>query len=436
MRVAHGVGYDNYNMSHFEGADTWATADSNPKADIGFFGRYFDREYPDYLVHPPENPPAIQIGSVGDLMFEGVDTNFAFTASDTNQLKNIASSGKMHDVNNLPSCTYGRKLGFVRGLLNSTMKYAGVIHKAHESSRNSVSYGNDTFSKQLSIISRVIKGGLKTKIYFVTIDGFDTHANQLATHKQLMSELSNGLKKFYDDLKSGGHDKRVLTMTISEFGRRIEENGSNGTDHGAASTTMFFGPGLQGHGFVGNHPNINDNDKKGNLKFTTDFRSLYCTVLKDWLCINPYVVDKLFPEGYYNTVDLGFSCNSSKEYSSKEADSVATVNKSSTSTDNFTGQTISTTTTELTYENGFFHTPTYQGGNTYIEYNLSDNAKIDIQLYNMVGQKVSNLVNEVKSQGYHKLDIKAHLRGNISPGEYLYTLQTGGQRYSKLILIN
>jgi len=114
-------------------------------------------------------------------------------------------------------------------------------------------------------VARLIKGKLGTKVFMVTHGGFDTHANQAEVHQELMGTLSHALSAFYEDLNKTGHDKCVLGMTFSEFGRRPFENGSNGTDHGAASTTLFFGPGLNGNGFAGKHPNLADLDINRNL---------------------------------------------------------------------------------------------------------------------------------------------------------------------------
>ena len=404
MKVAHGVGYNDYNMSHFSSADVWATG-VNPAADTGVFGKYFENQYPDYLVSPPKDPAAIQIGSVGNLIFNGEDTNFAFTASDPKQLESIASTGSLHNMENLPGTTYGRQLGFLRGLINSTMTYAKVINEAHEASTNAVEYGTDNFGKQLSIISRIIKGGLSTKVYLVTIDGFDTHADQSTKHKTLMQQLADGMKNFYDDLKATGDDKRVLAMTFSEFGRRPEENGSRGTDHGSASSTLIFGPGLEGNGFVSEHPDLNDIDDKGNLKYTLDFRSLYSTMLKDWLNIDPNLVDSFFPTPF-PTQSLGFSTNSLS------------------------------TTDFSSYTDDFSHVPTYSGRDTFIEYNLNAAAKVSIQLYNMVGQHIGTIANNLNYEGRHKVSIKENIKSTVMPGEYLYTIQTGGKRYSKLVMIN
>ena len=213
---------------------------------------------------------------------------------------------------NLPGCTYGDQLGFMRGLTNTTYKYSKVIKAAYDSSQNVVSYYNPDddpkpqLGKQLEIIARMIKGNLGTKIYMVTLDGFDTHANQIDRHQELMTDLSSAVSKFYEDLAELEMDKDVLSMTFSEFGRRVNENGSEGTDHGTSSTTLLFGGGLDGNGILGSEPDLTNLDRSGNTTATMDFRELYATVLKEWLCIEPASIDPLFYEGEQKTVDPRF----------------------------------------------------------------------------------------------------------------------------------
>ena len=169
-----------------------------------------------------------------------------------------------------------------------------VIHEAYTSSSNAVEYTGESLGRQLSLVARMIKGGLSTKVYLVTLGGFDTHATQVESHDFLMEQIATNMKSFYEDLEDAGMQDNVLSMTFSEFGRRIEENGSQGTDHGAASPIMFFGPALDGNGFIGEHPDMQNPDNVGNLAFGIDFRSVYKSVLQDWLCIDPSTLDAVF----------------------------------------------------------------------------------------------------------------------------------------------
>ena len=136
-------------------------------------------------------------------------------------------------------------------------------------------------AQKLHLIVGLIAKGFGTRIFYVSLDGFDTHAFQGSPHSNLLAELANSVGAFFQTLKTTGNDRRVRLMTFSEFGRRVKENGSRGTDHGAASCLFVAGPSVQG-GVVGKHPSLSDLDAD-DLKFHTDFRRLYATLLDDWL---------------------------------------------------------------------------------------------------------------------------------------------------------
>ncbi|NKQ39205.1 MAG: DUF1501 domain-containing protein, partial [Methanosarcinales archaeon] len=309
MKIAHGVGYPNQNLSHFSSADIWSSAGNNGAGvQTGVYGRYFEDLYPDYLLNPPEIPPAIQIGSLSNLLFTGEDAGYAFSVANPDQLEAIAQNGVVYDVENVPSCTFGNQLGWLRSVVNTTYTYAGVIHEAYNNGSNNANYNTSDIAQQLAIVARLIKGNLGTKIYMVTLDGFDTHINQLVDQQQLLQDLTNAVTNFYQDLDDTGVGQNVLAMTISEFGRRPEENASDGTDHGSASTMMLFGEGLEGNGFIGTHPDLSDLNEDENLNFTTDFRSIYAAILEDWLCIDTAIVNETLLANY-SRADLGAVCN-------------------------------------------------------------------------------------------------------------------------------
>ncbi len=404
MKVIHGVGYPQQNLSHFRSAAIWASTDDINVEPTGWWGRYYEDLYPDYLINPPEIPPAVQIGSIGDLIFEGNDSNYAFSVANTEQLANVAQNGVQHDVTNLPDCVYGDKLLFMRATTNTTIRYSSVINDAYMASSNSSSYSDEALAKQLAIVARLIKGNLGTKVYMVTLDGFDTHANQAGNHQSLLEDLSDSIKDFYDDLAAAGMDDKVLTMTISEFGRRPYENGSNGTDHGAASPVMLFGAGLDGNGFVGTHPNLTEWDADDNLIPTTDFRDVYSTVLTEWFCMDPSVVSTILLNQTYQTLDMGITC-----------------------------QTL--TNTDFSDTTRFVHIPIYQNDRTLIEINMPNTANVDIRLYDLMGREVGSLGNQILYPGKYSIDVKEKIKTRLSYGQYIYRISTGGQFYSKSIQI-
>ncbi|MEY2997135.1 MAG: hypothetical protein RIQ82_514, partial [Bacteroidota bacterium] len=308
MKVVHGVGYPDQNLSHFRSSDIWASAAHQYEEPTGWWGRYFEDLYPDYLTNPPAAPPAIQVGNIGNLIFDGFDNNYAFTVANIAQLQAIGTNGALHDVVNVPNCIYGDKLTYLRATANTTYTYSGVINEAYMASSNNANYGNGDLAVQLAAVARLIKGGLGTKVYMVSLGSFDTHADQRYQHQALLQDLSSSIKAFYEDLGSGGWDQKVLSMTISEFGRRPYENGSSGTDHGAASPLMLFGPALNGSGFVGDHPDLLTWDDYDNLIPSSDFRDVYASVLANWFCLDQEIIDSILLNHSYQPLDLGLDC--------------------------------------------------------------------------------------------------------------------------------
>jgi uncharacterized protein (DUF1501 family) len=142
--------------------------------------------------------------------------------------------------------------------------------------------------QKLNLVAQLIQRGFGTRVFYLSLDGFDTHSQQGDEHQRLLGELANSVNNFFTQLQSGGHDKRVLVMTFSEFGRRVDENSSRGTDHGAASCMFVVGPGVKG-GPIGKHPSLSDLGD-GDLKHHTDFRRVYATLLDKWLGCDSRVV--------------------------------------------------------------------------------------------------------------------------------------------------
>lgn len=403
MKVVHGVGYQGQNLSHFRSSDIWATTDAVNFEETGWMGRFFENEFPNFILSPPAVPPAIQIGSLGNLAFEGIQTNYAFSVADPQQLYNLAQNGWQHDPTSVPPCTYGDQLGFLRTTTNTTFAYAGVINTAYQASTTQASYGNHSIADQLAIVARLIKGQLGTKVYMVSLDGFDTHANQVNTHADRMQKLATTIDAFYTDLAAYGNQDEVLCMTISEFGRRVEENGSNGTDHGAAAPMMLFGGGLNGNGFIGTHPSLSNLDANGNMIFSTDFRDVYSTVMKDWLCIPPATVDQAMLNGNYNSLNLGFTCT--------------------------TAGIADATASDLQ------HFVINRNEDAILHFTMDVGRKLDVRIYNFLGQELGQLTNEYYMPGVHDINIKNGLKTRLAAGQYIYRIQTQGQQYSSQFMI-
>jgi len=142
-------------------------------------------------------------------------------------------------------------------------------------------YPGGKFGDGLRTVAAMIAGGLATRVYYVSLGGFDTHAGERGRHDNLMKQFAEGVGAFWSDLKKQGNDERVLMMTFSEFGRRVQQNASGGTDHGAAAPMFMFGKNIKS-GLIGRHPSLSELDQ-GDLKYNVDFRSVYATVLQNWL---------------------------------------------------------------------------------------------------------------------------------------------------------
>ena len=404
MKVVHGVGYPDQNLSHFRSSDIWASAAHQYEEPTGWWGRYFEDLYPDYLTNPPAAPPAIQVGNIGNLIFDGFDNNYAFTVANIEQLQAIGTNGAIHDVVNVPNCIYGDKLTYLRATANTTYTYSGVINEAYMASSNNANYGNGDLAVQLAAVARLIKGGLGTKVYMVSLGSFDTHADQRYQHQALLQDLSSSIKAFYEDLGSGGWDQKVLSMTISEFGRRPYENGSSGTDHGAASPMMLFGPALNGSGFVGDHPDLLTWDDYDNLIPSSDFRDVYASVLANWFCLDQEVIDSILLNHNYQPLDLGLDC-----------------------------QTLSVGNPKPFLR--FTHRPVYQNNQTLIVLETQQTAHGRITLYDLMGRELVTLADRMFFPGQHSIDVRQSAGIRLSYGQYIYRISFAGQQYSKSIMI-
>lgn len=404
MKVVNSVGYPDQNLSHFRSSDIWASAsDSDVEESSGWLGRYLDTQFPDFITDPPETPPAIQIGGFGNLLFNNADmVNLGMIVNDPDELFAIAQTGQLYDAADVPDCYYGEQLGFMRTIANSTFKYAEVIAEAYNNSTNAAEY-EFSLGEQLALVARLIKGGLQTKLYMVSLDGFDTHAVQQESHPFLLFQIANAVKAFYEDLGAGGVAHRVLSMTFSEFGRRIEQNASGGTDHGAAAPVMLFGDGLNGNGFVGPNPDLHNLDQIGNLQYSTDFRQLYATLLENWLCLDGFLVDDIMGQPFTRLPELGLDC-------------------------------MATSTSSVSRGPEIQHKAMYGEGQIVIEYTIPESMPVNIQIYNILGQPVATLFDGYQMQGTHRVTFQS-ANSRLSGGHYVYSIRAGRKVFSQKIRV-
>ena len=273
LSVIQNVGYPEPNRSHFRSQEIWQTAsDSNKYSNEGWLGRYLDLQCKD---HQPT--AGINIDTIDNLALKGLEPN-SITVKNPNVFKTKNQKEDTITLSDNP------QLDFVRKIANSVTEGSDEIQKALAKSNTEISYPKTGLATNLAWIARLIKGNLNSKVYYTSLNGFDTHDNQLAIQNNKLSELNDALFSFYTDLKKASLLQNVTIVVFSEFGRRVKDNGK-GTDHGTAAPMFVIGGNNRGK-IIGNNPNLSDLDQ-GDLKYETDFRSVYASLLKNKLDFDP-----------------------------------------------------------------------------------------------------------------------------------------------------
>jgi uncharacterized protein (DUF1501 family) len=294
LAVMQGVGYPNPDRSHFEAMDIWQSADPKRLTKTGWLGRAAVE-----INDTSGGVPVLHLGANGlPLALAGAPSGGAVSIKDQSSFrldmgggsaKRNQSRRKLLDDLAKPATKTGGDdlLEFVQRRQVQTLTAVERLRELLEGP-NAVQAQGGGLNQKLQLIAGLIAKGFGTRIFYANLDGFDTHAEQGPTHANLLGELAGAINGFFQTLKASGHDGRVRLMTFSEFGRRVNENGSRGTDHGAASCLFVAGPSVKG-GVVGKHPSLADLDA-GDLKFHTDFRRIYATQLDGWLGCDSKVV--------------------------------------------------------------------------------------------------------------------------------------------------
>jgi uncharacterized protein (DUF1501 family) len=266
LTVIQNVGYPEPIRSHFRSQEIWQTAtDSNKYINEGWLGRFLDLQ-----CNGHQATAGINLDSIDNLALKGVEPNF-ITVKDPDRFK-VKSKEENVTLSKNPH------LDFVRKIANSVTEGSDEIQKALAKSKTEISYPKTELSKNLEWIARLIKGNLNSKVYYTSLNGFDTHDNQLSIHERKLTDLNDSIYSFYSDLKEAKLLQNVTVVVFSEFGRRVKDNG-NGTDHGTAAPMFIIGGNNKGT-ILGKNPNLADLDN-GDLKHEIDFRSVYASLLKE-----------------------------------------------------------------------------------------------------------------------------------------------------------
>ena len=404
VKLVQSAGYPNPNFSHFRATDIWLTAaDSNVTLNSGWAGRYLGEQYPNYPVGFPNtimpDPLAIQIGSSVSPALQGPSVNMGMAITDPNNFYNLING--IQDT--APATNAGKELTYIRQISQQTTAYGNVIKAAAGKITKQGAYpANNSLADQLKIVARMIAGGLKTRIYMVSIGSFDTHAGQVnagatetGTHAVLLGKLSDAIKAFMDDLKGLGASKRVAGMTFSEFGRRIKSNSSGGTDHGAAAPMILFGDYIQS-GVLGTSPAISGSvGVNDNIPMQYDFRSVYASLLQQWFCVQSSTLNDVLLNNFQTLPII----RSTAPCVSSEGD---ILNASA-------GDKIISN-----YPNPFTDT-------TKVIFK-STGGHVLIQVFDVQGKLITNLVDNVYETGTYETSFEAQ---HLSAGIYYARLQNG-----------
>ena len=317
LSVIQGVGYPNPNRSHFRSTEIWQTAsDSEQVEKYGWLGRYFDNacsgsdptvgvtigsQLPEafFSKHPkgicfnnPQNYRFMANGNATEESYKKLnELEMSSPApdggpsmmSDDGSGENLNSGGSIATLPAGMPMTGGRAVDFITRTALDAQHSSDEIRGIAARVQNQAVYPGSALGGSLKMVARLIGGGLPTRVYYVSQGGYDTHTNQVASQQRLLQDLGDSMKAFVDDMKAQGNMQRVLVMTFSEFGRRVTENANGGTDHGAAAPMFVVGNKVNA-GLLGTYPSLAPQDLyEGDIKYTTDFRSVYAGVLEKWL---------------------------------------------------------------------------------------------------------------------------------------------------------
>jgi len=413
LQIIQNVGYPNPDFSHFRSTDIWMSgANSDEILNSGWTGRYLNYEYANYPNDYPNavmpDPLAIEIGWSSSLLFQGPTHNMGMLIQDPTDFYNLVDNVEEP----APDTFAGDRLKHIRLMAKQSQLYGTVIKSAAESVNNQLDYpqGN-SLAEKLKIVARLIKGGLKTRVYMVEHGGFDTHDYQVdpndhtqGEHAYLLMQLSEAVSSFMGDCDHLGISERVMGMTMSEFGRRVISNASGGTDHGEAAPLFLFGNHVNS-GLVGINPDIPWNaNYASNVSMEFDFRSIYGSLFEQWLCVDPADTSNILLHDF-ERLDLvdGDQCDTAT--STHEVNAAA----------------------GKSFLNVY---PTMINSNTTVEFQGGQD-RVSIKVIDMSGKTVETIYNGIASDGVQKIQWDA---SGLLAGNYIVSFQSRNVVQSKQVV--
>lgn len=444
VNMIQGVSYENHNGSHFRSRDImFMGGGEGDYMSSGWIGRYLKNHYSPlaYPEHFPNadmpDPLALEFGNEVSLIFhQGDNISTSIAINDPEGFFELVTSLpgfediEGEDPRGLPPAAldgtaYSEELKWILSLEEKTDQYddrlldvyragkkfdPGVVYPETYPFKAPADRLKNPLTGPLKIIANLLSGGSKTKVFLVRIGGFDTHAEQvdssdrtMGNHAALLYHISEAMKAFQEDLRQRGQEDRVLTITTSEFGRRVYSNASYGTDHGSGAPVMVFGSQVE-PGVIGDNPDM----RKDNVDMQFDYRQLYATILKDWLCVDPELVDKEFGVFYGDYKGRGTI--------------LPLIRQNAVGIKDFIYQRFRLNSC---FPNPAVHT-------TVISFYINAPTIVEINLISPDGHKARNILNKSLDVGEHQ--VVADLRG-LPPGLYYYEIKAGVLNDTKKLII-
>lgn len=405
LAVVRDVGYPNMSLSHFRAQDiVFSGSSSNQNLPTGWLARWLEQTHPAFPDVFPNNPMAIQQGVGAGLLLQGdrgVTGLNIYNPDSFFWLVNTTYPGSVTDTP--PAGAGGSNLSFLRTVDRAGFEYSNVIQAAATQGQNRITYPDSDLGAQLATIARLIDGQLNTPVFVTGHDGFDTHTNQPSNHPGLMSDYALAVAAFMNDLQQMGRQQDVLLLTVSEFGRRVEENGDAGTDHGTAAPWFLMGGGLTG-GIYGGANHLDQLDGDGNLAMLNDYRSIYTTILESWFNTDAGVTQTIL-KGSFPFIPFLQAPSGVGEPGGGGAGA---------------GPHL------------LAPTPNPAHGPRTIRFQLERPGAVDLAIYDVSGRRVTTLREGTLPAGAHELVWNAT---GVTKGLYLLVLKSGGeQRKQKLIV--
>lgn len=421
LAIIQNVGYADPNRSHFRATDIWNSAsDSQTVLSTGWVGRYLQSLVPDDypLTIGPADPVGIAISTATTLIYQGDRSVMGVAVSDPSKY-NSASS---YASDTLPSNNYGTEVNFVRGVLSQSDQYGARFKELFanpNATTNKVTYPADNpLAMQLQKVAWCIQAGMTTKVYFVQQGGYDTHVQQnskdpLSGQGILLRQLAEAITTFQNDIEAMQVADRVIGMTYSEFGRRVNQNGSAGTDHGTSAPMFVFGNAVNGNVF-GSNPNLSNLDIYGDLINQFDFRQVYSALLGQWFGVDQQL-RKAVLSGF-DPASLQFAVN-------------ASANNENIIRDTFNGVTDTPAISAFVLYQNY---PNPVRTETTIRFDLARASRVILEVFDSRGELVSKMVDAYHPAGPYSVSFDG---GALANGTYYYRLDAGGVAETKAMIL-